>query len=1505
MTLIPPSQQASSVQARLSTATDDFIQAQLPDWLRRASRGQIRKLRDSFKRHQASHDRLRAATHELLPLQQFAERQFQALLGDALPPGTQVSDLHWVTVSPDFAGQLAWPDFVYKPKYTHSPALSKLMQGFAADSRFYVGSGLVLEGANDVLVAADDAFTERCRTLDAGKLYQDQVEQVYGGQNLNLLAEDKRSGFILAIEIAALRGEISALEQIALRDIATHIPHTVGQPVPHSVNHVELLGQTLSNALLVVLREFDGVIKSVLLYLPSAPDQALRRFTSLAQLHEQLVSELQRPGLRQCLSEQVHLEHRATFLQTLDLRLKDARPDLQLVRGSIVEDAFLTLARAQVQQVKDDARLLLVPTAEVDAAAAGRRIQRWESVGMGLVNLVGLFNPVVGALLLGQLVVQTLSDVFEGAVDWSKGHQHEALEHVLSVAEALAYTVATVAGVAVVRSAFVDALEPIALDTHRKRLWSGDLTPYETMPEDRRLQPDGLYGQGKRRWMRVQTRYYEVHRPDPLGPWRLRHPLRDSAYGPVVQHNGQRGWRLQQDQPLEWDDGARMLDCLWPQASPVDAERARQILQVAGMDVDELRGLLVESRPAPINLADTLRRFEVDARIEAFIGHLNSGALGQDEEDLLAWCTAQHEVAGPEQGMRERLIEQMPLMRWRLFESFAYAPRSSSSLALVVSRDFPGLPKGYIPQVLSGIDRSELEIALVQQRLSLAMASKARSLLRVARLTRALEGFYLGSASCAETDELAIALLRQLPGRPADLNLEVREATPTGRLLAELDPAGPKTGRISLVRVGRHFQLFDGRGQSWRPSRTAPTTIFEAIAAVLSSAQLQALGLGDDPADELRQLLITRLPNAHDRCIELLGWPAQPRWFNPGQRLPDGRVGYVLSGRGQGAAQGSSKQTLLNGLRQLFPGLDDDQLEQELQRLLHGEDMPFAGLAALQDDHVQLQQALNRWVSAELNTTRQASRQLLSDRVLRAWRGQGEQVPAADGQPGGLRLALSLGELASLPALPGQVQFNHVTSLAINDSSITAVPADFLHSFVNVNNLNLSGNRLLAIPTGLAHMTQLRTLRLARNFIRMTLSAFQALASLPQLMRLDLSYNPLGVLYVPFGQLQHLVQLNVRHCRLSLWPGYIELCQHLQLADLRDNQLAEVAPETLQMPQSFRQAFVVERNLLSNRQVIRLYALDTIPEAPQAGLSQDDIRALWIGILPESARSERGSTWDAVMGASGSGPFAQLMGQLQYVSDYAQARRYLATQVWSLLEELQQHASLRERMFEWVDEVPTVRNRVADVFTRLQVRMFEARAERAAVQGVQGRALIALGRGLYRLDVIALLSREATVRVNEQRAIARRADPSATHLADVDGRDIDLLYRVRLREALSLPGQPQTMHGDSLPGITEESIFSDRQRIERVGGIEELAEDLSQRRFWQSYLENRHANDFQVLESAHRARIGRYHAENPQATAAERARALDDLQIAHDAAVHRHRVALTRHELRSETARLG
>lgn len=287
------------------------------------------------------------------------------------------------------------------------------------------------------------------------------------------------------------------------------------------------------------------------------------------------------------------------------------------------------------------------------------------------------------------------------------------------------------------RSAFVDELEPVDVDGG-PRLWAHDLSCYEADPGQASLQGDGLYGEGERRFLRIESRYYAVHRPEPHGPWRLRHPARSDAFEPQLVGNGERCWRLRLERPLEWNDSSLMLDRLWPSHPPLQAPQVEQILQVSGVDRDELRGLLVENRPLPVNLRDTLRRFEVDARLSRVFDELRQSPEVFPDVDILDWCKQQPALQNQSDAqIGIALLEDQRLWRGQLLEHLAAPVHIDDEVMTLLKRDFPGLPDAYVQAALHDMDLTARNVAVQEQRIPLALATKARALMQLAGQSRA------------------------------------------------------------------------------------------------------------------------------------------------------------------------------------------------------------------------------------------------------------------------------------------------------------------------------------------------------------------------------------------------------------------------------------------------------------------------------------------------------------------------------------------------------------------------------------------------------------------------------------------------------------------------------------------------------------------------------------------------------------------------------------------------
>ncbi len=1389
---------------------DGFIAARLPPWMKRASLAQLETLRSSFNGHKVDMEKLQVHTRQLQPMQAFAEGKLKTLLPSGLPKGLTFEQLEWLVVFPsvDTLGESLQ---VYRYASSRRNGLLQLMANFAANSSYWKGTGLVAPGMDKVISGNTDTLVRACRQLDVGRQYQQELDRVFDSATVQVLANHKRSGLKLASEVAALKGDIDAQVQKALREAVDGSKDLSEHGLRAYPGLLQVLGRKVVDGLYISLKDEKAELKSVVLYLPSDPHQALRVYPDHEEMQAGLAALLRGKDYQQYFTQLISLEHRADFVHVLRMRLDDDLPDLE-VEGRVPEEVFAEMADEQVQRVKGDARLLLVPTDDVDTRVARERQQAWKAAGLEIINLAGLFIPVVGALLLGRLVLQVLGETFEGAVDWSEGHQHEALDHLINVAKVVAVAGATAGVVSAARSAFVDGLEPVSLGDSRARLWSNDLDAYQSSPEAFSLREDGLYEDGERRWMRIDKRYYEIHRPEPTGPYRLRHPLRDQAYGPVVLHNGERGWQLMLEQPQTWDDPAQMLDRLWPQHPPLDTYRAEQVLQVAGTDLDELRGVLVEGRVAPVNLSMTLNLFETDTRIARFFRHVQSHTLADGDLELLAWCEQQPGIGkGLANVLRNKVSLRGPLLKHLTTPGVVTDP-----LQALLARDLPGLPEPYSRMLAEEADMQVRASALEQGKVPLTLATQARSLLRLARLNRALAGLYLPSAYSDETGELVLALLDQF--NLDTLSLELRSAV-GGKVFKTVGAGWSDPENRVLVHDRGEFHLYDSTGSEIDLGLSDPGDVFQALHAILSPAQREELGLAvEDTGAQLRERLLEQLPASHDGVASLLHWQAEERWFNPGHRLEDGRVGYLLSDHP--ALPRAAPEQLRDQLARFFPGLQG-RLDDEMERLLVGRTNAYEVLAELQDDHEQVERALNSWLGASPNATGRAARERFVTHLRMAWRCQAQDTYDDRGNWRGQKLFISAPTVASLPSFPLQVTFNHLTALSIRNTSITHFAHGFLSAFTALRELNLSDNRLTEFPANIGFLTNLRSLKLANNQIRLHARAERVLYGLGQLQELDFSRNPLEHFNLRFAHLSQLTTLRLRDTGLKAWPEHLELCGFLEDGDLRGNNMGPVPDEVLRMPIEFRRTLRVD--FLSAIDSKRLVALDPIPEEQEEvdALDIPTVRRWWV---EEDAASavERGNRWDTLLAAPEGSDLRRVFGNLVLESGFAWPKSELIDNGWNLLLDINADEQLRGRVYRLAEQKPAPGNATSECFSQMLVDQAVTAAVRD-VQEDQGDALLSLGRSLFRMEQLHRIGR-------------RDAAQRGARVDDGVDLAVRLAYRTGLRGRLGLIGQPHFFRAVAGAEVSAEQLASAQQQVATLEASNAFLIDLNRRPFWEQLL---------------------------------------------------------------------
>lgn len=1435
---------SSGVTEKIANATDDFITEQLPSWLTRASPEQVNAVRACWRAHIVSQERLQQASAKIIAPDTFALNRLQAFM-QVLEVKEALGTLYWRELRRSFrvpVGGLLPEDAIH---FVHQPALQRLMQNFQPNASFYLGSGLATSDKDpvpassqvDLVTDQADAIALFCREQDIGQDYQAHLDEILDDKMQVTLARDKRKGLALAAEIAAVKGEINQADLHMLQQWDVEASPSDTPALAWRVLLFKLLDCRVDGALAFEHRDAYGQVQRVLLYLPDAPQRALYSFSSWSQLNDTLATKLRKKEIDTYLRRRIALKHLPGLLTTLSKRLADPSPDLEATGEVPVIDVFGCLADQQLRRIKDDARQILVPTADADHAASELRLQQMKSVGLLLLNVAGLFVPVVGGLLLAQTTLQLLSETFEGVRDWTRGHQHEAIEHLLGVAETVAVGAAVAAGASLVvrgfkRSNFVDGLVPINSDANTKRLWSEDLTPYaaQDVPERTQVLDNGLRSDGPRHWWLHDSTFYEVRQHQ--GLWQLQHPQRAESYAPRLQFNGERSWLLSTEHPSQWQGSARLLSRLWPPAASLDVQRVEQILHVADVDEDELRGLLVENRSLPVSVRDTLERFSVDARIEAFFTELSQLSTEVDDSEFYSWCLALIDAADLSAAeQRSEVLEHSDTLRMELFKHFTrqYLP-ADDGLALI-QRDFPGLADAYALHLLGQASDADRLRMTQEKRIPLALAEQARLLVRHARLTRMREGMFLRNSYQSDSIDLAFNLLRKNARWPENLNLELREGSDSGRRLAVMYPQSKDA--LVMVRKAGRFWLYSREGYELDFEIVEPAGLPEVLLAILPDTERKRLHwTGTTAAEKVRRDLQGWLPKGREQLERLVGWREVKPWFNPGQRLPDGRVGYLLSGRGSGRHQADSM--LRARIRALYIGFDDEQVENFLAVLLQSPGSAFDSLLSQEREYQQLDTALATWQSSALQPSTNRARGAAAEELRRCWRLQGEQISSRQGQPQGMRLSLIGATLHTLPTLPVRVDFNHVTELVLVNLQLHQLPAGFLQSFREVRWLNLSNNRLATVPEDIDQLTELRTLQLNHNRIHMTEPGANALARITRLRTLNLSDNPLGAINPIFHQPSRLNDLCLRNCQLYSVPSGLVWCGFLERADLRGNQISNVPEEILRAPYGMRRTLMLEDNALSAATMARLRAPDPVIVRSTAANSQL-ARETWTTAEDPQVQEQRSTLWDRVQAEPESQDFFQMLSELSGTSDFSQAREDLDRRVWEVLDAVQENSELRQELFSLAANPRTCVDSVASCFSVLEVRVFAARALQRRAPEQASAARLDVARRLFRLDRVEQIARED---IESRRAEGR----------GVDEIEVSLAYRSGLARRLGLPGQPATMQFQAIAGVSEAQLTAAEQSVREAEGTDALAEYISQRDFWLEYLRSEYAERFSAVE---------------------------------------------------------
>lgn len=1493
--------------------TDQFVSEIMPEWLKRASVEQVRTLRELAAALRTSQEQLQAALEPLKPLDEYATVALESAIADKLSLSVDLRHVQWREERRRLRlvqGELK--DFT--SYFVRVPALQQLMQNFKQNESFFSATALVhpadeASGETErVVSSAIDEIVQICRTVDVGAGYRAHLDTVLDAAFIADLADDRCRQLALEVEIAALKGQLEAPELEMLRRVVAGTPITHERSLRVLSGALKLLGSPLDGALAFVMRGSwqggsSGAVASsdpvmgVVLYIPDDGLQPLRCFADLSAANRYLAENMAKPQFCEAMVRRVAIKDRAAFLTTLASRLKDPEPDLQTAVQAADKDLFTTLARAHVQRVKDDAAEIAVPTAQVDRNAAHERIEALQSAGLALLNLAALFVPVLGALLLADLVRQTLSQMCEGVADWSQGHRHEALEHFLGVAETVAVSAALVGGSTLVarsfvRSDFVDELQPVVNAQDQQRLCSASLEPYRTGVSDpgATLGTDGLlHEDGKHFWQHEGQRY-QVRPMSGRSAWQLVHPERAEAWAPELEHNGEQAWLLSHERPQEWQGAKVLLGRLWPAAQALEEERISQILRVADVDEDALRGLLVERRPLPVALRDTLQRFAVDARIEALFEQLDRAVEAGIDRELFDWCVARESLADHSWADQvTHLQDEKPVLAEAMLTHFSAVATAPDDLLWLVRRDFPGLPDAYAVHLLEHASAAQRLRMHSESRIPLALGQQARQLLQEAKLVRIRESFYLSSSYREEAVEVAFSLLRRHANWPQAVNLELRDDPYGGRLLARLYPDQPGSSPASVMvhKEGR-FALYDNQGTPLEQQPLDPAGLAEVLIAVLPDSNRPALGWqGDAAASHIREDLRKWLPSNRAGLLRDAGLRDAGALPSPLRRLPDGRIGYLLSGRGQGFG---ALLHLRDRIRALYPGFTSAEVDGYARALMARPGSAFANLLIQEQQYRRLDIALEAWIADTSVVSTLMARRRCARELRRCWRMNGEEELSSLGHVVGMRMSMIGTPVGTLPELPVDTDFSHITSLTLVGLGLDSVPAPFMRVFPRLRVLDLSNNALTTWPPLLARRARLTTLRLARNQIRVGAADVSILHALIALHDLDLSYNPLGAISLEFRRLSQLRTVNLRSTGLLTVPSGLEWCGFIESADLRDNSISSIPQVWLSAPAPMRRSLRLLGNPLPLAVTAQLRAPDAAELAiPSTVPTPDEAVRLWLVGLDEADTESRSALWSALRAEPGSEQFMEMMAELTATSDYRLARPQLAARMWGLMEQARNDSELREELFSLAGSPRTCVDSVISCFSVLEVRALVAKALLDTSGEQAETAQLRLARRLFRLERVERIAREAMTAMHVQGVT-------------VDEIEVSLAFRTGLASELDLPGQPSSMQFGAISGVTKAQLAAAAASVRKAEQTDALVQYISERDFWVQYLEKRYADRYTSTEKPFWERLGALDEERETLTDEQYVTRANQLAQERKQARHDLALSLTRQALKDDPA---
>lgn len=548
---------------------------------------------------------------------------------------------------------------------------------------------------------------------------------------------------------------------------------------------------------------------------------------------------------------------------------------------------------------------------------------------------------------------------------------------------------------------------------------------------------------------------------------------------------------------------------------------------------------------SPLSRTDTLAALNIsrDQLLQGKLVQMVLADLNPEQTTAILGDASNWGGQTKEQVFNERLADYALSRKRSLVAGLAHSSRPPDFALGPLQGRFPTLSQRAHAQLLDSASPQELMRLQDTGRVSARLDNLARISVQQGRLSRAIGGLHRDSLANADSDRLALHSLERLPGWPAGVRLEIRLGSRNGPLVDSIGTEAASV-RSCLVKEGDSFQAQDAPGNALNSGPSHRRNFFQSIMQALPVETRRALGFTPSAQGEDLQQVLAVFARTHRSTMAQLLRQRVPR-SRPSLRLPSGRLGYALSGKG-GAVLTTADWT--TRIQRLYPNIGEQEVAAFIEaRMRDGEsDSHIMALLADRDRELTtLQATLNQWSASD------AGRRRVAQDLVNCWRGGFDR----DRAPHALLLMRGHEALPELAA-----DFSHVRALNLSGRRLLAQDgASLLQLFPNVRSLQLHVRDadLHAVAEQLSGLSRITELSLSGVNPVYSPQVLRLIVRMTQLERLEL-VGRMATLDVT--GLSALRSLKVAGS-LRTWPEGVTTLERLESLDLARTQVNAVPPE--------------------------------------------------------------------------------------------------------------------------------------------------------------------------------------------------------------------------------------------------------------------------------------------------------------------------------------------------------